>query len=299
MNMQAVQAHQQDTQWILQLLENIFRPIVRLLYQYGIGYQMVNATIKRLYVNVAYEDAAARSPFKDPTISSMALNTGIDPKEIKVELESLKSGSGTQDKDKSWFPSVSPEASVLEWWAERAPFVDNNNKPLDLPVFGPGITFERLIKRVCGNIGPAEIRDRLYEAGCIEIIRGNSATDPRKLRLIKRYYTTSARVDLLAMATRTLRHVVLTLARNLDPCVIPDDRFTQQERWTKRLRPNDVKEFRATMLSWVREKISESENVIEPFEKDHFDTEEHIHAGCGFYYFEETPRLRRQFEYAT
>ena len=295
MTTQALREYQQDTQWILQLLENIFRPIVLLLYQNGIGYQMVRSTIKRLYVDFAYEDAAAKSPFKEPTISSIALNTGIDPKDVKVELESLQKGNG--DQDEAWLPDASPEAAVLEWWADKAPFVDEHGEPLDLPVFGSGVTFERLIKRICGNIGPAEIRDRLYEAGCIEIVRGDTARDQRKLRLVNRYYTSSTRMDLLAKATKTLRHVVLTLSRNLDPDIALEAKFTQQERWTKRLRPQDVKEFRTRMLEWVREKITESESVIEPFEKDPFDTDEHVHAGCGFYYFEEPPRLRDQFHY--
>ena len=297
MNTQAVKEYEQDTHWILQLLENIFRPIVRLLYQNGVGYPMVHATIKRLYVDVAHEDAAARSPFKDPTISSMALNTGMDPKEVKSELESLENDNGNQDS--SWLPNASPEVSVLEWWTEKAPFVNEAGKPLDLPVFGSGVTFERLIKRVCGNIGPAEIRDRLYEAGCIEIVRGENSRNQRKLRLVKRYYTAANRMDLLAEATMTLRHVVLTLSRNLDPSIEKENRFTQQERWTKRLRPQDVKEFRARILGWVREKVIESEGVMGPFEKDPFDTDEHVHAGCGFYYFEEAPRLRDQFQYAS
>lgn len=297
MNAKVANDHQQDTEWILRLLENIFRPIVRLLYQNGIGFQAVKATVKRLYVDVAYNAAADKSPFKEPAISSIALNTGLDPKDVKAELESLRKDN--DEKDISWLPDASPEAAVLEWWVEKAPFVDASGKPLDLPVFGSGVTFERLVKRICGNIGPAEIRDRLYEAGCIEIVRGNRATDSRKLRLVKRYYTSSARMDLLAEATKTLRHVVLTLSRNLNPSIESEDKFTQQERWTKRLRHKDVKEFRAKMLEWVREKVTESESIIEPFEKDPFDTDEHVHAGCGFYYFEEPPRLRNQFQYAT
>ena len=131
-------------------------------------------------------------------------------------------------------------------------------------------------------------------------MRGKSARDTRKLRLINRYYTVdSNRMDLLAKATKALRHVVQTLSRNLDPTISVETRFVQQERWTRRLRPKDVQEFRSRMLEWVREKVAESEGIIEPFEKDPFATEEHVHAGCGFYYFEEPPRLRDQFQYTT
>ena len=196
-------------------------------------------------------------------------------------------------------PSPNIEGRVLECWAEEAPFIDDEGKPLDLLIFGKGLTFERLIKRVCGNIGPAEIRDRLYKAGCLEIVRGESALDPKKVRLMDRYYTVHKnRIDLLAKATTALRHVVQTLSVNLDPSIPLENRFVQQERWTKRLRPSDLQEFRERMLDWVREKVSESEGVIDPFEKDPFSTTEHIHAGCGFYYFEDTPRQRNQFQYA-
>ena len=51
-------------------------------------------------------------------------------------------------------------------------------------------------------------------------------------------------------------------------------------------------------MAWVRKRIKESETLIDTFEKDEFGTDEHVHAGIGVYYFEESPRTRGRFQLA-
>jgi len=296
--MSADRAYDQRTeaQWVVRSLENIFRPIVRLLFNRRIGYPTVMAVLRRLYVEQAYEAAAAENPFKQPTVSSVSVSSGVDVREVKQELDVLRERSDSSE-DLAWLPTSCAESKILEHWAQKPPFVDDAGKPVELGGFGPGLTFERLVKRVCGNVGPAEIRDRLYKAGCIEIIPEGAAGEYR-LRLVQPYYTaTSAEeMSIMEIASGTLRHLANTLAHNLAPNITQS--FVQQERWTRRLRRGDVAEFRDRMSEWVRSRITESESVMETFEIDPFDQDDHIHAGIGFYYFEEDPGMRNQFQFA-
>jgi hypothetical protein len=298
--MNAEHAYDQVTeaQWVVNTLENIFRPIVRMLFSKRIGYQTVVAVMKRLYVEQAFESAASRNPIKQPSVSSVSVSSGVDVKDVKVELDAIRKPV-QDDADLEWLSAGSAESKILEHWAQKPPFVDNSGKPVELGGFGPGLTFERLVKRVCGNVGPAELRDRLCEAGCIEVIPDDSLGNYR-LRLVKPFFTATSTQErsMIKVASIALRHLATCLCHNVSTDD-PADTLVQQERWTHMLRREDLLQFREQTTDWVRERVKESEGLIEKYEKDPFARDDHVHAGIGIYYFEEGPGARNQFQYAT
>lgn len=270
--------------WLRVCLEQILRPIVRLFLSRRVAFPAFMEMAKKIYIDLAHEEAIKNDPRRRVTISGLAIATGIDPPSIKSQL--------SIDPDViPQAPSLSPESAVLESWAEDLLYrVDPTDAEImDLPIYGSGRTFQTLVRRsTSANVGYAEILDKLIESGNVEIGEGG-----RSVVLRNRFYSTcnSSTKNMMQSTSQCIEHFLSAFNRNLTVADAGDEeRFTffQQERWTRKLPPEVMGEFREEMRAMLRRQMKYSESKLTPFE-DPVSTDSHLHAGVGYYYFEVQP----------
>lgn len=278
--------HQEPNSWLRACLEQILRPIVRLFLNRRVTFPALTEMAKKIYIDLAHEQAIKNDPRKRVTISGLSIATGIDPASIKAHL------NRAHDEIEQ-AASLSPEAAVLAAWAEDPMFRKEDgagqSAPISLPIYGPGRTFQTLVRRsTSSNVGYAEMLDKLLASGNV-----NVTDDGKKAVLHDRdYVTCSASVrDMMQVTSQSIEHFLTTFNRNLSIAESGDEeRFTffQQERWTRKLAATSVDDFRREARSMLKRQSKYSESKLSPFE-DGVSRSDHIEAGVGYYYFEINP----------
>ena len=104
-------------------LRRILRPLVRLLLHFHITYPAFAAILKTVFVEIV--DREFRLEGRAPTLSRIALLTGIYRKEVKRLREEL-----AVEQDAPAEPSLA--ALVISRWAGAADFTDEQGRPLAL-----------------------------------------------------------------------------------------------------------------------------------------------------------------------
>lgn len=278
--------HQEPNSWLRACLEQILRPIVRLFLNRRVTFPALTEMAKKIYIDLAHEQAIKNDPRKRVTISGLSIATGIDPASIKAHL------NRAHDEIEQ-AASLSPEAAVLEAWADDPMFHGQEQeapgRPVELPIYGSGRTFQTLVRRsTSSNVGYAEMLDKLLDSGNVAV-----TSDGKRVVFKNRDYitcSTSVR-DMMQITSLSIEHFLTTFNRNLAVAESGDEeRFTflQREIWTRRLPAPMLAEFRKEMRSMLKRQSKYSERKITPFE-DSVPTSEHIEAGVGYYYFELKP----------
>jgi hypothetical protein len=263
---------------LLACLEQVLRPIIRLFLARRVAYPAFAEVAKRIYIELAREDAAKKNPRQPVTVSEIAIATGLSAKAIGDRLKHEKL------TDWSNLPSLSPEALILGHWATDSTYSDlASGDPLELPIRGKGLSFATLVRRTHRNVSYGHVLDKLIESGNVEL-----SSDGRSVTLKDRWYRTSTGKlkNMMEILTRCLEHFLKTLTWNINQ--VDSEMGTtlfQQERYTQRLNPDRIPEYRQKCMDLLRQQTSESVSVIEPME-DPVETANHRTAGVGYYYFE-------------
>ena len=277
--------HQEPNSWLRACLEQILKPIVRLFLNRRVTFPALTEMAKKIYIDLAHEQAIKNDPRKRVTISGLSIATGIDPASIKAHLN-------RSHEEIEQAASLSPEAAVLAGWADDPMFHtgdDGESSPMDLPIYGSGRTFQTLVRRsTSSNVGYAEMLDKLLDSGNVSI-----SDDGKRAVFRNRDYVTCNRSvrDMMQVTSQSIEHFLTTFNRNLSVAETGDEeRFTffQQERWTRKLSPARVDEFRSEARSMLKRQSKYSETKLSPFE-DNVARSDHIEAGVGYYYFEVKP----------
>jgi Family of unknown function (DUF6502) len=259
-----------DSKSIAHFLSRVFRKVVRLV----IGTVSLPALVdilKAIYVEEA-EKKLIREGSK-PTKSALALMTGLDTRVVAQVLEqNLDSTIRNQ--------SVNPENALIDMWSSDSYFQDSESGlPSRLPISGKGKTFQGLVLRSIGrNITVKTVMDRLINGGSIKVHSGEVET----VELVSRAYLalTDDRVKhteiALLEASRVLGAVIYNM--NSDPEI----RVPQQGRWTYRLSPHQLNEFRDQARILLEKQIKEGEALLEKFEEPKKQPGQ-ITVGFGWY----------------
>ncbi len=273
--------HLPDSGWLLLCLEQVLTPIVRLFLNQRVGFGAFTEVVRRIYIQQAKEEAIRSNPRQPVTVSEVAWTTGIDSKTVAKYLNEPESPPA---------PQLSPESMVLSEWAENPTYLDQESgKPLELPVRGNGLTFATLVRRTQRNVSYGPVLDALIASGNVRM-----SADGRSVQLIERWYapyrnTLGAIHNTMSAACRCLSHFVDTLNHNVDEVSIGrSDTFYQQERYTRKLTPEQADDFRRQCMDLLRKQTQDSVDVMTPFEAP-VQTADHLVAGVGYYYFEKPP----------
>ena len=158
---------------VFSAVRRLMRPLVRILIRNGIAYGALAELIRKVYVDVAFEDFSPEG--KKQTVSRVSGLTGLTRKEVKrlAEMEETDSVSGQERYNRA--------IRVIGGWVKDKRFTDENGKPADLQVEGRRSSFTLLAKDYSGDIPYRAMLNMLVEAGSVKLVRG-------KVRLVRHAY---------------------------------------------------------------------------------------------------------------
>ncbi|MEM1089138.1 MAG: hypothetical protein AAGI67_02045 [Pseudomonadota bacterium] len=277
-----------DASKTMLLLEQILRPIIKLfMLTFRVTYPAMDRVIKSLFIDIALEEAAKQDPKSEPSMGTLAYFTGISPhlcRQVVDELVERERPPGYVDQT-----DVCPEAKVLGIWSSDPMWLDDDGEPMLLPTSGKynSRTLQTLVRKHVDNIAYGQVVDALIDAGCVSFVRHRGK---RCLKMKRRFFTPGGEGrtdDLLLHTARSIRHLLQTFTYNLEnPLLAPTNNLFQQERYIRCLNVKDIPEFRARMKDLLREQVEASVSPLEEFERGP-ETKESVHAGVGYYYFED------------
>jgi len=259
-----------DSKSIAHFLSRVFRKVVRLV----IGTVSLPALVdilKAIYVEEA-EKKLIREGAK-PTKSALALMTGMDTRVVTQVLEqNLDSTIQNQ--------SVNPENALIDMWTSDPYFSDlETGQPSLLPIAGKGKTFQGLVLRSIGrNITVKTVMDRLQNGGSIKVHTG----EVESVQLVSRTYLplSDDRMKHTEIAFLEASRVLGAVIHNMN--APPEVRVPQQGRWTYRLAPDQLNEFRNQARILLEKQIKEGETLLEKFEQPKKQPGQ-ITVGFGWY----------------
>jgi hypothetical protein len=182
-------------------IEQLLRPLCRLLLRHSMSYGAFEEIAKRVYVDVAQQDAGLEG--KKPTISRIAVLSGLTRKEVQRLLAEPEAQS-TEVSDR-----YNRAARVLTGWVRDAEFLDRKGKPRTLDVDGD-LGFAALVKRYSGDIPLRAILDELVRVGAVR-----ERPDSRLELVTHAYVPHASAVDKLGILGSDVADLVTTIDHNL------------------------------------------------------------------------------------
>ena len=145
---------------ILRVLRGLLRPLVRLLIAHGVTAPNLYRMLKRVYVEVAYDEF--RIGEGPPTDSRVSLLTGVHRRDVRDILgEDGEEWESARAKTAAF-------ATVLGQWMGRQDLTGADGRPRPLPRSGaPGADFESLVQSVSRDIRPRTILDELLRQNLV------------------------------------------------------------------------------------------------------------------------------------
>jgi hypothetical protein len=162
----------------------IFKPLIVLFLRNSVPYQTASDWLKRIYVDVAFENKEFRiNPEKKQTKTRVAILTGLSRVEIDRVLKIEKPLEVTVQK---WNRAT----KVLSGWSNDSRYISQNGQPKDLPIYGKH-SFSSLVDDYSGGATMRSVLDELVHVGSAEVsnenvrlLRTDYAPTPNKAKLI-------------------------------------------------------------------------------------------------------------------
>lgn len=256
-------------------------PIARFLLRFGMTANEFANLSRSAFVHAAAEEYLRAG--KKPNYSRIAVRTALTRPQVREYLN-----HDWQDvRSYEWHRHRT--ARVLSGWHQDPDFVDQNGKPLELDIDGPGSTFRELCQRYSGDIGPRAMLDELLKVKAAKEIADG------KVRVLARSYR-AEKVDIQALMhfADTVHDLVSTLDRNLHAS--DGKPLFEGVVSTPRLNPKMLPIFRRRVaergqkfLEMLDEWLSKEE--LPEAGEDKGDAG--VRAGVAIYFFEEDDRDTR------
>ncbi len=209
-----------NDQPLLAATARILRPLVRILLRNGVASDAVTELVRRVYVDVAFEEFTLEG--KRQTQSRVSVLTGLNRKEV-ARLRAQRDAVLPAAEDRR-----NRAASVLGAWLRDPDFRGANGEPRALPFSGPG-GFADLCQRHSGDMKPRAIADELVSAGAL-------VEEDGRLRMTARGYVPGEDpVELLRILGTDTSELIDTIDHNL--CSPPTRR-----RYQSKVKYDDVPE---------------------------------------------------------
>jgi hypothetical protein len=179
----------------------LMRPLVRILIRNGVAYGALAELIRKVYVDVAYEEFSPAG--KKQTVSRVSGLTGLTRKEVKRLLETEQTDSASSQE------RYNRAVRVIGGWMNDRRFQDENRKPADLPVEGARKSFALLVKGYSGDVPHRAMLNMLEEAGSVKLVRG-------KARLVRQAYVPGGdAVEKIRILGTDVSELISTIDHNL------------------------------------------------------------------------------------
>ncbi len=186
---------------VFSAVRRLLRPLVRILIRNGIAYGALSELVRKVYVDVAYEDFPPEG--KKQTVSRVSALTGLTRKEVKRLVETEQTDSiASQGR-------YNRAIRVISGWMNDRRFLDGNGKPADLLVEGKRKSFTLLVKDYSGDIPTRAMLNMLEEAGSVKMVKG-------KARLVRHAYVAAGdAIDKIRILGIDTAELISTIDHNL------------------------------------------------------------------------------------
>ena len=257
-------------------LEQLLRPLCRLLLRHSVPFTAFEDIAKRIYVDVAWNDFSL--PGKKPTASRVAVLSGLTRKDVHRLL-----ADPVEDQSET-FERYNRAAKVTTGWARDAEFLDPQGKTRALDFEGDQ-SFSTLVKRYSGDMTPRTILDELLRVGSAE-----RQEDGRIQMVTRGYVPQKSAVDKLGILGRDVADLIDTIDHNLQHGA-DDPRFQRKVMYAA-IPAEALPAFRklsAAQAQALLEKLDRwlAEHDVAPIARKDDEAAERARVGLGIYYFEE------------
>jgi hypothetical protein len=182
----------------------LLRPLVRLSLKKGISYGTFTSLLKWAFYDIAKNDLTIDG--KKQTHSRISVITGFTRKEVK-RLSELDPPTTQRQQEQ-----YNRAARVISGWRRDNDYLDNQGRPIAVPIAGDGATFEMLVKRFSGDMPHRAVLDELIRLGALEHVSDN------RVRLVQEAFMPTAdesvKFHILGTDTELL---ISTIEHNIDP----------------------------------------------------------------------------------
>lgn len=262
-------------QMLSYLAYRVFKPLVVLFLRNSVPFQTASDWLKRIYVDVAFENKEFRiNTEKKQTKTRVAVLTGLSRVEIDRVLKTEKPIELTEQK---WNRAT----KVLSAWCADERYLDENNLPLDLPIYGKGVTFSSLVNQYSGGATMRSILDELVNVksvgitgDVVKLLRRDYAIVPSKQKIVD--------LELYGMFSGNL----------LDSISYNDnEQNIKEKRYVKMVLNRTISMSKRRKIQEIIK--SESDKLLNNIDLELTKTssnkgnEETYEVGLGVYYFEE------------
>ena len=143
-------------------LKRLLRPLVRGLIGHGVIFPAVVELLRELYVEVASKEFRVEG--KDQTLSRISLMTGVTRREIRRLLD-------RREEDDHPPSNLSLGARILTSWLGNEAYLDEEGKPLPLPLTAEGDqpSMERLVASISKDVRARSVLDEWLRLGIVEM----------------------------------------------------------------------------------------------------------------------------------
>ena len=250
----------------------VLAPLVRLLLRHGVSHAEFCNWAKQTYVEVAEADFGIEN--KPPTVSRIAIVTGINRKEVK-RIRELPSDVDTG------VAKHNRAIRVVTGWLQDQAFQTSSGKPKILTYGDQENTFNQLVKRHGGDVPARAMLDELERVGTVKNENG-------KVTLLHKGYvpheSESALLDIFATSATDL---LTTLDYNLSTS---DQRRMQMSVAYDDVTEEGLKAFRELSATEAMKMLRELDKSLSRYDREANPAvtgEGRYRTGLGLYLIEE------------
>ena len=256
-------------------IARILRPLIHILIRNGISYGTFADMAKWLFVDVANREFAIEG--RKQTISRVSVITGLNRKEVKRVSEL------PVPDDQASSERYNRAARVIAGWRRDKGFCNETGAPSDLPISGPGSTFQTLVKKYSGDMPFRAVLDELIRVSAV--IR----LDDDRVHLLARAYLPAGDETMKIHILGTdVAQLITSIQHNLDP----DKRgpFYQRKVMYDNLPEEALPAFRKLSAGSAQKLLEKLDAWLSDHDRDSSSDSTGSGrkvAGLGIYYFEE------------
>jgi hypothetical protein len=255
-------------------IEQLLRPLFRLLLRHSVSFGAFEEMAKRVYVDVALKDFGI--PGKKPTTSRVAVLSGLTRKEVQRIL------GQSEDEAEEVVDRYNRAARVLTGWVRDTDFLDRKGKPRILDLEGEQ-GFAALVKRYSGDMPSRAVLDELVRVGAVELRK-----DSRLQLVTHAYVPQRSTVDKLGILGRDVADLITTIDHNLEHGAT-DPRFQRKVMYVS-IPVSALPAFRKLSAEHGQALLEKLDRWLAAHDVDETQASSeapHARVGLGIYYFEE------------
>lgn len=248
----------------------ILKPLVRILLRNGIAYGTFVDMIRKIYVDVGYEEAYRRE--QKQTVSNVSILTGINRKEVKRLKESMSFDS---DNSLKKFNRI---VRVLSGWQHDEEFLDSDHEPRDLLLEGDSSSFASLVKQYSGDMPVVAMLNALIDSGNIKVI------DNGNIQLINPNYLPSTdsgqKLNILGIDTAEF---IETIDHNIN-VTHPEDAWFQRKASNTHVKISSVAKIKKQVNKKAQQLLEDLDAEFSANETE--DEKDSCAVSIGIYYYQ-------------